>query len=50
MNDFYGELGQDMDFLQTWKTAYPRSRAKVEPLHPDGEESSQNITLSRGGR
>lgn len=50
MNDFYGELGQDMDFLQTWKTAYPRSRARVEPLHPDGEESAQNIHLSKGGR
>ena len=50
MNDFYGELGQDMDFLQTWKTAYPRSRARVEPLHPDGDESSINIGIGSRGR
>lgn len=50
MNDFYGELGEDMDFLQTWKTAYPRSRARVEPLHPDGEESSINLGIGSRGR
>ena len=51
MNDFYGELGQDMDFLQTWKTAYPRSRARVEPLHPDGEEGYGTAGIgTRGGR
>ena len=52
MNDFYGELGQDMDFLQTWKTAYPRSRARVEPLHPDGEEEGYGTAGigTRGGR
>ena len=50
MNDFYSELGQDMDFLQTWKTAYPKSRARVEPLHPDGEESSINLGIGSRGR
>lgn len=35
----YNELCHDMDFLQTNKTVYPRNRARVEPLYPDGETS-----------
>ena len=52
MNEMYQELGnENEDFLRTWKTAYPRSRARVEPLHPDGEDSYGSAGIgTRGGR
>lgn len=47
IDNIYSELGENMDFLRTWKTLYPRSRARVEPLHPDGEAPATEHNRSR---
>ena len=51
INELYADLGQDNDFLQTWKTAYPKSKAKTETLRPDGEDGYDSAGFgTRSGR